>query len=79
MKSIFLYAVLPFLPLLGLLGTSSADRPPLPSQPPSLLVLCSQIADQACTPPVPNVRCIEDLTAKFRNCQCISQRYWLCL
>ena len=77
MKRIFLYALLPFVPLLALLGTSSADRPLLASRGPSSVVLCFPLAGQACSPDGATVRCFNHFPDEPGFCRC-SQGIWLC-
>jgi hypothetical protein len=77
MKRIRLYALLPFIPLLALLGTSSADRPPPSSRGPSSVTLCFPLIDQPCSFEGAVVRCFNRFPDEPGLCRC-SQGTWHC-
>ena len=70
MKHFLFYALLPFVPLLALLGTSSADRPPPSSRGPAPVTLCGSLDGLACSPDGTRVRCFNRFPDEPGLCRC---------
>jgi hypothetical protein len=77
MKRILLYAIIPFIPLLALLGTSSADRPPPASRGPASIVFCFPLIGTACSPNGATIRCFNQFPNEPGMCGCV-QGTWQC-
>jgi len=68
MKQVLLYAVLPFLPLLG---TSNADRAPTSAhQPPAAVAMCHHFNGNACSPEGFEFRCFNHFPDEPGLCVC---------
>jgi hypothetical protein len=76
MKTVLLYGLLPFVPLLALLGSSSADRSlpgpgaPAASRPPAAVAMCHRFNGQACSPEGFEFRCFNHFPDEPGLCVC---------
>jgi len=74
MKQVLLSGLLPFVPLLALLGVSSADRPlPDPAatrRPPAAVAMCHRFNGQACSPDGSQFQCFNHFPDEPGLCFC---------
>ena len=81
MKRFFLYSALSFLPLVALLGISSARAPTTSASvtppPAEAAPSCRRVHGTACTPEGATIRCSIGDPVEVRVCVC-SDRAWDC-